>query len=285
MSNGISKRQNNESSIMRLAAQRQLYRDVNGIEIINVLLTIVFPIGLSLIQDVAGWAKTASCIIVLGILGFSFVLDNWQKDKKILAATIQQEFDVYVFSMDWDRKLFGTRKNLNAEIAKESKKVMGDEVEKKSLKNWYRIETDAMTLEAGIAACQKENYSWDIGLRKRYMCLLISFFVLIIAVQLGIGLLKEEMLQEFLFRILIISSVLKWIIKTIAGINRDFKRMESIKHSVYSTEEKTMEDLMFTQKYIFENRKFLTKIPDWFYKIFKDNDENREQRALGIRSL
>ena len=285
MSNGISKRQNNESSIMRLAAQRQLYRDVNGIEIINVLLTIVFPIGLSLIQDVAGWAKTASCIIVLGILGFSFVLDNWQKDKKILAATIQQEFDVYVFSMDWDCKLFGTRKNLNAEIAKESKKVMGDEVEKKSLKNWYRIETDAMTLEAGIAACQKENYSWDIGLRKRYMCLLISFFVLIIAVQLGIGLLKEEMLQEFLFRILIISSVLKWIIKTIAGINRDFKRMESIKHSVYSTEEKTMEDLMFAQKYIFENRKFLTKIPDWFYKIFKDNDENREQRALGIRSL
>lgn len=43
-----------------------------------------------------------------------------------------------------------------------------------------------------------------------------------------------------------------------------------------------MEDLTFLQKNIFENRKVVTKNPDWFYKFFKNNDENRERRALEI---
>ena len=282
MSNGISARQNEKSNIARLAAQRQLYRDVNGIEIVNVILTVALPIGFSLIQDIAGWAKTASCIISLVMLGFSFVLDNWQRDKKILAATIQQEFDVHVFLMDWDQKLFGNRMNLNAEIAKASKKIIADEKEKNALKDWYRTETDAMKLEDGIAACQKENYSWDAGLRKRYRVLLVVSLVLIVGVELVIGLVKKEPIQEFLLRVLVIASALKWIIKTMAGINRDLNRMDSVKNSVYSTEKKTKEELMFTQKYIFENRKLLTKIPDWFYKIFKNNDEDREKRALEI---
>ena len=52
--------------------------------------------------------------------------------------------------------------------------------------------------------------------------------------------------------------------------------------SVNSTEKKTIDDLAFTQKDIFENRKIVTKIPDWFYKLFKDNDEDRERRSLEI---
>ena len=109
MSNGISARQNEESNIARLAAQRQLYRDVNRIEILNVVLTVAIPIGLSFVQDIVGWAKTATCIVSLVMLGLSFVIDTWQKEKKKLAATIQQEFDINVFNMEWDRKLYGAR--------------------------------------------------------------------------------------------------------------------------------------------------------------------------------
>lgn len=284
MSNGILARQNEESSITRLAAQRQLYREAYRIEKFN-LFFIVLPIFFSLIQDVVGWAKTASGLLALVVLFFLFLLDNWKKDKKILAATIQQEFDVYVFSMDWDCKLFGIRKNLNVEIAKASKNIMDNEIERELLKNWYRIETDAMPLKDGIAACQKENYSWDFYLRRRYRSFLIALLALFLAVPLGISSLNEELINEFLFKIIIIFPILTWIIKTISGINSDLKRMETINSSVYSTNERTMEDLMFTQKYIFENRKFLIKIPDWFYYFFKDNDEDREKRALGIKSL
>ena len=105
---------------------------------------------------------------------------------------------------------------------------------------------------------------------------------MIVGVQLVIALKKDEPIQEYLLRLVAASSALKWIIKTIMGINADLKRMESIERSVYSTEKKTMEDLAFTQKDIFENRKVVTKIPDWFYKIFRNNDEDREKRALEL---
>ena len=134
MSNGISARQNEESNIARLAAQRQLYRDVSRIEILNVILTVVIPIGLSFVQDIADWAKMAACIVSLIMLVLSVVMDTWQKDKKILAATIQQEFDLNVFNMEWDRKLYGTHKYLNTEIATASKKILNDEDEKSPLR-------------------------------------------------------------------------------------------------------------------------------------------------------
>ena len=59
--------------------------------------------------------------------------------------------------------------------------------------------------------------------------------------------------------------------------------MNSIESSVYSVEVKSMEELQFTQKDIFENRKVVTKIPDWFYKIFKNNFEDRERKALELQ--
>ena len=99
-------------------------------------------------------------------------------------------------------------------------------------------------------------------------------FALIIIVQLAIGIKRAEPIQEYLLRILAMSSALNWIIKTFDGINRDLKRMESIDRAVNSTDKKTIDDLAFTQKDIFENRKVVTKIPDWFYRLFKDNDED-----------
>lgn len=284
MSNGISARQNEDSNIARLAAQRQLYRNVSKAEIVYVILTVVIPISLSIIQDIAGWAKTVACIVSIIMLGFSFAIDNWQKEKKILAATIQQEFDVHVYSMEWDPKLFGKRKNIDAEIAKASKKIMKDEKEKEFLKDWYRKEVDSMSLVEGIAACQKENFSWDAVLRKRYRIFLIICLILVVGIQFYIGIAKDETITELLLRLVAVSSVLKWIIKTVVGINADLKRMmETLESSVCSSELKTMEELSFVQKYIFENRKVVTKIPDWFYKLFKKNDEDRERRALELK--
>ncbi len=182
--------------------------------------------------------------------------------------------------MEWDTKLFGARRNLNSEIAAASKKILSDEQERESLKNWYRKEVDTLPLEEGIAACQKENFSWDAGLRKRYRIFVFIVLAVIFFFQLSIGISKAEPVEEFLLRLFAILPALKWSIKTIGGINGDLRRMGLIERAVCSSEVKTMEDLAFTQKDIFENRKVVTKIPDWFYKIFKNNDEDRERRAL-----
>ncbi len=89
MDNGISTRQNEDLNIARLAAQRQLYREVNGIEIISVVLTVIIPLVLTILKDITSKGKVIECIISLIMLGFSIYLDNMQKEKKKLAATIQ----------------------------------------------------------------------------------------------------------------------------------------------------------------------------------------------------
>ena len=58
--------------------------------------------------------------------------------------------------------------------------------------------------------------------------------------------------------------------------------MESLENVLYSAEDKQMIDLQFIQKEIFENRKSAIKIPDWFYNIFRDNDEDRERRSAEL---
>lgn len=92
---------------------------------------------------------------------------------------------------------------------------MDNAKEQDSLKNWYREESNNLPLEEGITACQKENFSWDAGLRKWYRFFLLILLATIIGVQLTIGIGKSESIQKFLLRILAVSSALKWIFKIV----------------------------------------------------------------------
>lgn len=285
MSNTITKRQNSDVNIARLAAQRQLYRDEGNIEIVNVMLSVVIPLGFAVIQEVMTawiWAKTASCCLSITMLVISIILSSAGKKRKELAASIQQEFDIDVYQMPWDDKLFGTRRNLNDEIAGASQRIISDEKEKKKLYDWYTTAVDALPKNKAIAACQKENFNWDAGLRKRYRIFNIALLSLVIIVPIIVCLAKQQTVEELLFKFIMILPACKWLINNLVGINEDLKRMEPIERAVYSREEKGMDQLQLAQKDIFMNRKAAVKIPDWFYKHFKDNDEDRERRAVEL---
>ena len=145
-------------------------------------------------------------------------------------------------------------------------------------------EVDELSLEDGIAACQKENFTWDRGLRKKYFIFLFIVLTIILVIQISIALVNGHTIREFIcFEMFPVLSVLTWIVKTISEIIRDLELMKSLSDYVYSNEKKNMDELTFIQKDIFECRKTLTKIPDWFYQIFKDNDENIEQKAVQMR--
>lgn len=313
MSNGIAKRQNEELNIVKLAAQRQLYSEVSNLELFIVLFTVIIPAYLALILyiisraenlDISSWLdlivdkipfnfcpdvsniSTVITAIACGLSIFALIfkneINNSKKEKKILAATIQQEFDVNVYSMKWDRKLFGERKDLSAEIAEASQKIMNNEKEKKLLNDWYPKEADELPLEAGIFACQKSNFTWDAKLRKRYKIFLQVILGGIII--LLIIIFFHSSVQDFFCRgVLPVLSTLMWIKETKDNINNDLIFMNSISTPIYSTKMKTKEELAFIQRDIYEHRKSQTKIPDWFYKIHKNQDESRERRVMQMR--
>ena len=84
MSNGILKRQNDANNISKLAAQKQLYSDINLIEIVNILLTVMVPVTLSLIYGwsenehpcIAFWSNTVACCLSLLMVIISPIIDN-----------------------------------------------------------------------------------------------------------------------------------------------------------------------------------------------------------------
>ena len=110
MSNGIATRQNEDNSIAMLAAQRQLYRDAKKYNTVSVALSVWIPFALAVIllfiSENTKW-RYASYILSIVSMAFSFVIDKYIEEKKQLAAFIQQKFDVYVYEMPWDKRIFG----------------------------------------------------------------------------------------------------------------------------------------------------------------------------------
>ena len=178
--------------------------------------------------------------------------------------------------MPWDKKLFGKKKNLNAVIAEKSKKILNNEKQKGALKDWYTPVVDQMALEKGIFACQKENYHWDGGLRKRYRGLSVICIAVLVGIIFIIGIMKNEPTQELVTRFIFILPIARWLVSIIIGLNDDLERLKVFDNVFYSTGNKSMSELQMIQRSITEHRKAAVIIPNIVYLLFKDNDEDRE---------
>lgn len=281
MSNGIVKRQNENNSIAMLAAQRQLYRDAKKFNTLSVALSVWIPFALAVIllfiPSNTEW-KYASYILSVVSMAFSFIIDKYIEEKKQLAAFIQQKFDVYVYGMPWDKRIFGKDKNIAHEVASHSKKILNNPLEKKKLKDWYTSGVDEKNIIDGILACQRENFWWDVGLRKRFRFASITLMIILFVVILAMGLWKNERITELLWRLAFIVPMLKWLLDTVKKLNKDISTLQELDGDINNNEIKTMEDLQDIQKVIFQHRKGCYAIPECIYNIFKDNDEDRAYR-------
>ena len=281
MSNGIGIRQNEAKSIAMLAAQRQLYDEVCNLDIINIILLVVLPLAFGIMQEISApwsWVRFISYGLSLSMLLISIFFTKASRDKKSTAASIQLAFDTYVFAMPWDKRLFGKKRNLNTEIAEKSKKILADEKKRTALKDWYTPIVDQVPLEKGIFACQKENYHWDGGLRKRYRGMAITLIAILASVIFVIGIVKNEPFQQLITRIIFILPMVQWLVNIINGINADLDRLKELDEDFNLASNRSMSELQMIQKHITEHRKAAVKVPNAVYQLFKDNDEDREHR-------
>ena len=68
MSNGIKIRQNEEKCIAMLAAQRQLYNDAKGLNLVLILISVILPFGLSFISSISNNAYIDKSSYMVAIL-------------------------------------------------------------------------------------------------------------------------------------------------------------------------------------------------------------------------
>lgn len=116
---------------------------------------------------------------------------------------IQQKFDVYVYNMPWNERIFGKDKNVNQEIVVYSEHIMENVDDKVYLNNWYTPAVDSRDLLSGILLCQRDNFRWDTGLRKRYRLTSIILIIVLCFLVFVMGWWKDErvvlLLRRFTF--------------------------------------------------------------------------------------
>lgn len=282
MSNGIAVRQNEDKSIAMLAAQRQLYRDAKKFNTFSVVLSVWIPFVLAIIllfiPENTEW-KYISYILSIVSMIVSFVIDKCIEKKKQLAAFIQQKFDVYVYTMPWDNRIFGKNKNVDYEIAIYSKKILNNPQEKNKLMDWYTPKVDEKNIIDGILACQRENFLWDVGLRKRFKLASVALIIILFVTILVMGLWKNERVTELIWRLAFVAPMLKWLLDTVKKLNKDISTLQELDGDINNNEMMTMDDLQDIQEVIFQHRKGCYAIPECIYSIFKNNDEDIAYRA------
>ncbi len=203
-------------------------------------------------------------------------------NKKKLAAFIQQKFDVYVYNIPWNERAFGKDKNVNQEIVAYSKQIIENTDKKERLYNWYTPEVENRDLPTGILLCQRENFWWDVGLRKRYRLASVIMIVFLCSLVLVMGLWKNESVAMLLWRFAFIVPMLEWLFNTVKTLNKDMERLKELDEIVNNDVTKTIDALQDIQKMIFEHRKECYTIPNFIYQMFKDNDEDAARRVVSI---
>ena len=287
MSNGIQRRQNEENSIVMLAAQRQLYSEAKNTETIVAFFSLFLPFLCACIQIVVKdntVLNTVVYIIPIISMVISIFLEKYIEKEKETAAFIQQQVDTYVYQMPWDKRLFGDNKNINSTIAEKSNKYLRKEGNEDKLHNWYTPKVDTFPIKKGILECQKENFSWDIGLRKRYRAISIAFIIMLSVIIFGIGIVQDEKPSVLVYRMAFVFPLIQWLSEIVKSLSADIRRLEKVNDLMSISEEKTIEDLQDIQKDIFEHRKSCRSIPNFFYRIYKKRDENNASRTIEIEA-
>ena len=83
-------------------------------------------------------------------------------------------------------------------------------------------------------------------------------------------------------RIWIIAPLLKWLWDVVQQLDFNIKSLEDLDSRMGMLGNPNMYDLQMIQNMIYEHRKTCLKIPDWFYNLFKDKDQEKAKRRASL---
>lgn len=276
-SNGISDRQNSLKCIKMLAAQRQIYRDCKKYECLIVVFSVLLPFFCAVAQLLFSQNNAINIVTyVMTIAGMFVGVFTAKRVEKMQeqSARIQQLFDLEVYQLPWDAKLFGQNINFNPVIAEKSKKILSEDKEKKLLVEWYPTKYDTLPLKKAIFFCQRANVNWDSNIRSLYRTSCYIVIIIMILVILLTGVINNDSLLFFLSRLVFVIPLMQWLLSKVNSINKDIRRIEKCSIIFLEKNQCSEDDLLIIQSNILNHRESCTLIPDWFYMISKKKQES-----------
>jgi hypothetical protein len=270
----IKEKQNSQSSIMLLSAQRRLYSEAKMLYLIR-LVAALFLASLSPIIFFL-WPVTRFPIALISgiwVLASRLILKRVENQKIKLGATIQEQFDVQVFEIPWNSVLVGSR--VGPEIVSEAdRNFKGD---RKDLENWYSDPGDLPTT-ISVLLCQRSSLVWDSRLRRVYAWIISLVTIGLIGFGFILAIVTRQTLPDYLLALFL--PALSALITGVEEATENFKlatEKEEIEKKVSSFLEKSreapsllsIEDCRKVQDYIFFLRSKSPLVPDMLYQWLK----------------
>ncbi len=279
--NKIIEHQNDQSILDKLSAQRKLYDKAKWLKCFRFFLGVVLVVCLSiarLIWTGYEWIETALVFVSAAALVLEPLLESFICKKRTLAAQVQQRLDNALYGFNWDECVCGY------EPSDKSVCDLKDDVVDDKLWNWYDVGIGEIEDEnVATLLCQRENISYDSGLRIKYVTLCAW-----IAAILGTGVIVLsfvegwDMMRFLVFGVIPAIPISEWFITIFQGNAADREHLDSLEELVKDEIEKAVvggkvakKTLQKIQHLLFLHRKSGYLIPGWFYKCNRAKSEKR----------
>ena len=288
----ILKRQDTETNIDKLLAQRKLYSYAKTFKWSFVFITIIFPIIISLldnfrVEEIKEWKNIYIIYVVIAFI-IGIIFDNLTNNYKDKAAVIQEEFDISVFSIPKRKYLINMIDANPNIIRKYSKKDKENTNKVEAVKNWYPIEIGKVRTNISVLLCQRANVYYDETVRIIYKRGLIVLSILFFIVLLFMSLIKGFTIEALLYKVLIpMLPIVSFLHEENKDVNASINNLKNLKEKIEGLLEGLSineiietQDLREVQDMIYYNRKLSVLIPDFIYKIFRNDSEDEMNYSI-----
>ncbi len=276
--NSIVIKENEQTFIDRLAAQRHLYSKAKRLSNLLFVVCVLLPVLLAIAKVIYPNCVSLPKIIVVYSVAAT-LLRIWLKDlttkRKVDAARIQQLFDCELFGLEWNKALCGQMPKPEDVL----KAARGASY--KNLNNWYEPIVSQLPLSVGALVCMRTNVVYDQSLRKAYstVCYVFTFIAIIAVAALGMWN-NTGMWDAFLYGIVPLMPLVTWVIDLHKQHSANYKALCNIEPLIeaglaQARDQKCVSQsaLQEIQNFIYLHRKSSYLVPDCFYKISRKKNE------------
>ena len=264
--------QNLEKNIRLLSSQRYFYTQAKKNRILKLFCGIVLVIFSPIILLLFPSTKEPLCFIgAFGII-ITFVIDFFENSYIKRAANIQEQFDVELYGIEWNKILLGGKESMEI-ITTGDNKYKGDRTK---LYNWYG-NLHGISFPHNVLVCQRSNLVWDWRLRNKFAIIILLFLTLILGFGTIVGIINKLTLKAYLMGIFIPSiPALFFGLKEAIDHFRISQEKKSLMHLTDSLIERSFipnSDLRQVQDKIYGLRIKSALVPDWFYNRYRTEYE------------
>ena len=283
MNNKIIERENESTSIEKLAAQREIYSIAKLLCILQTLFSVAILVLLSFSQllfQCIDFTLTIATVSLLAVI-IDYGLELRINKLKELAAKVQEKYDTYVLQLNWNSILCLEKPEYDLIHNYYQKHKAKSDLTK--FVNWYEPVIQKVDENVAQLICQKTNCNYDKSIRKRYNIVVMWTGIItltsIILFTIFSGLTLAKILLTIIFPSI---PILQWALRNIHSNNQSILTLEQLNSLINSNWERAKNGLNIDnstlrqiQDGIYLNRKSSPLIPDYVYNKMRNKLEKQ----------